>query len=275
MPELPEVQTIVSALRDGGRGAPSISGTQIVSTKIAWHKTVAHPDPITFQGKITGEEIRDIHRRGKFIWIKLRSAHLFIHLRMSGDLRVESSTSPLQSHDRMWLEFSDGLRLVFNATRKFGRVWLVDDPNQIIGNLGPEPLDETLSPEQFHERLLTYRRQIKPLLLDQRFLAGVGNIYSDEALFLAQIHPRRLSHTLNQEETTRLLSAIRQVLEEGIQKNGASIDWVYRGGEFQNSFRVYQRTGEPCLNCGAPIERITVGQRGTHFCPKCQIFNCD
>ncbi len=270
MPELPEVQTIVSTLRDGGRGAPSILGKQIITAKVSWQKTVAQPDLLTFQQKITGEEIRDIRRRGKFVWIGLRSAHLFIHLRMSGDLRVEPSTSPLQSHDRMWLEFSDGIRLVFNDARKFGRVWLVENPDRVIGNLGPEPLDEALSPEQFHERLNQHQRQIKPLLLDQSFLAGVGNIYSDEALFLARIHPKRLSNSLTQEESMRLLRAIQQVLKEGIQKNGASIDWVYRGGEFQNSFRVYQRTGEPCLNCGTPIERITVGQRGTHFCPKCQ-----
>lgn len=270
MPELPEVQTIVSALRDGGRGAPSILGKQITAANVAWQKTLAMPDLFTFQQNITGEEIRDIRRRGKFIWIILQSAHLFIHLRMSGDVRVEPSTSPLQLHDRLWLEFSDGLRLVFNDPRKFGRVWLAENPQDVIGNLGPEPLDESLSPTQFHQRLIKNRRQLKALLLDQNFLAGVGNIYSDEALFLAKLHPKRSSDSLSPEESARLFQAIRQVLEEGIRKNGASIDWVYRGGEFQNSFRVYQRTGEPCPTCGTPIERITVSQRGTHFCPSCQ-----
>lgn len=270
MPELPEVQTIVSALRDGGRGAPSILGKQIASAKVLWHKTLAQPDASTFQRQIIGEQIQEIRRRGKFIWLVLQSMHCFIHLRMSGDLRVEPSSSPNQPHDRLWLGFSDGLRLVFNDARKFGRVWLVENPDEVIASLGPEPLDEGLKADVFHDRLKKSHRQLKSLLLDQNFLAGVGNIYSDEALFLAKLDPKRAANSLNFEESTRLLDAIRQVLQEGIQKNGASIDWVYRGGEFQNSFRVYQRRGQPCLICGTPIERTTIGQRGTHFCPNCQ-----
>ncbi|HEX9019391.1 MAG TPA: zinc finger domain-containing protein, partial [Anaerolineaceae bacterium] len=114
------------------------------------------------------------------------------------------------------------------------------------------------------------RRQLKPLLLDQTFLAGLGNIYADEALFAARLHPLRNSSTLTQEEAGRLWTGIRAVLAEGIRRNGASIDWAYRGGDFQNHFMVYQRTGLPCYTCGSPVERITVGQRGTHFCPHCQ-----
>ncbi len=114
------------------------------------------------------------------------------------------------------------------------------------------------------------KRQFKPLLLDQTFLAGLGNIYTDEALFLARLHPLKPSNSLTFEQSARLLASIREVLQEGIRHNGASIDWVYRGGDFQNHFRTYQRTGEPCPVCGAPIERILVGQRSSHFCPVCQ-----
>ena len=122
----------------------------------------------------------------------------------------------------------------------------------------------------FYQRLNEHHRQIKALLLDQSFMAGLGNIYTDEALFRANIHPKQTSDYLNQDDAERLLCSIRDVLREGITRNGASIDWIYRGGDFQNSFNVYQRTGEPCLKCGNLIERCVVGQRSTHFCPKCQ-----
>jgi formamidopyrimidine-DNA glycosylase len=117
------------------------------------------------------------------------------------------------------------------------------------------------------------KRQIKPLLLDQSFLAGLGNIYADESLNLARIHPLQRADRLTKAEARRLLASIRSVLAEGIRRNGASIDWVYRGGDFQNHFRVYQRTGQPCPRCGTPVERIVVGQRGTHFCPHCQTLD--
>jgi formamidopyrimidine-DNA glycosylase len=140
----------------------------------------------------------------------------------------------------------------------------------VLGNLGPEPLDEGFTADALHAMLQTRRRQLKPLLLDQTFLAGLGNSYTDEALHTAGLHPLRLTDSLNAAEAQALWTAIRAVLNEGIRRNGASIDWVYRGGDFQNTFRVYQRTGQACPVCGAPVERILVGQRGTHFCPRCQ-----
>lgn len=160
--------------------------------------------------------------------------------------------------------------MAFNDARKFGRAWLVTDPNTILKDLGPEPLDPGLTPAIFYERLKSHQRQLKPLLLDQTFLAGLGNIYTDEALHLAKLHPLTIAQSLTLQQAKRLLDGIRLVLNEGIRRNGASIDWVYRGGDFQNYFRVYQRTGEPCPVCGSPIQRIMLGQRGTHFCPKCQ-----
>jgi formamidopyrimidine-DNA glycosylase len=140
----------------------------------------------------------------------------------------------------------------------------------VLGHLGPEPLSEAFTPALFYERLKGRRRAIKPLILDQSFLAGVGNIYSDEALHQARLHPLRIASTLNEAEAERLYHALRQVLYEGIRTQGASIDWVYRGGEFQNNFNVYQRTGNPCKVCGTPVQRLVVGQRGTHICPVCQ-----
>jgi formamidopyrimidine-DNA glycosylase len=216
--------------------------------------------------------VTSLGRRAKFIVIGLDPDTLLIHLRMSGDLRVEPDNPKLdQTHDRMILRFSDGTRLVFNDPRKFGRVWLVRDPSRVFAGLGPEPLDPSFTPQLLYERLHASRRQVKPLLLDQSFLAGLGNIYTDEALHRAKIHPLSSSERISPEGAARLWEAIRGTLNEGIQRNGASIDWVYRGGDFQNNFRVYQRTGQPCPVCGTPVERLVIGQRGSHFCPVCQV----
>ncbi|HWQ04016.1 MAG TPA: bifunctional DNA-formamidopyrimidine glycosylase/DNA-(apurinic or apyrimidinic site) lyase [Longilinea sp.] len=271
MPELPEVETIVRALRDGGRGGPSILGKHVRSADLLWERTLAEPQRPLFEARLPGQVVLNVSRRGKFIILQLSQDAMLIHLRMSGDLRVESG-GELLPHDRMALNFTDGSRLAFNDARKFGRVWLVEDPNLITGELGPEPFDPNLTSEVFYRRLNFHRRQIKPLLLDQKFLAGVGNIYSDEALHLAKIHPMQNSNDISPEQADCLLMAVRAVLSEGIRSHGASIDWVYRGGDFQNTFRAYGRTGLPCPVCGTPIARLLVGQRGTHYCPQCQIL---
>lgn len=272
MPELPEVETIARALRSGGHNQAPVLGRRIESAELLWQRTLAAPAPDEFMRRLAGQSIRQVSRRAKFLVFTLDRDTVLIHLRMSGNLRVEDETEKVQDHDRMLLHFADGLRLAFNDTRKFGRVWLVEQPEEVLGRLGPEPLDPALSGEEFHQRLTRLRRQIKPLLLDQSFLAGVGNIYSDEALHIAGIHPLTPSNQISAEGADRLLQAIREVLEEGIRRNGASIDWAYRGGEFQNHFRVYQRTGKPCPVCGTPVERRSIGQRSTHFCPHCQPF---
>ena len=270
MPELPEVETIRRALRDGGRDGPLLVGHTIQAAHLLWERTLAIPGPAEFQPRIAGQIIRDVGRRGKFLLLELSSDVLLIHLRMSGDLLVEPSGAPLATHHRLVLDLDGDLRLAFNDPRKFGRAWLVGNPAEILGGLGPEPLAEDLTPQEFYRRLHPHRRQLKPLLLDQTFLAGLGNIYADEALHLAGLHPLYLASQLDETQAARLLTSIRRVLEDGIQRQGASIDWVYRGGDFQNYFHVYQRTGEACNNCGTPIQRIVVGQRGTHFCPTCQ-----
>lgn len=278
MPELPEVETIVRALRNGDHERKSLVGCKFANVKLFWERTLASPAPQEFVRRITGQAIVDIGRRGKYILFHLTEEKLLIHLRMSGDLRVESvfdehgEARPDGRHDRMVFYFENDLRLVFVDPRKFGRVWLTNKPQEILGKLGPEPLSPSFTSETFYELLKLRRRQLKPLLMDQTFLAGLGNIYTDEVLHLAKLHPQQTADKLAIEDVQRLLNAIRVVLREGIQKNGASIDWVYRGGSYQNTFRVYQRTGEPCLECGELIKRIVVGQRGTHFCPSCQPF---
>ncbi len=281
MPELPEVETIARSLRNapdlafslspGLNKRPGVIGRTVADVQVNWQRSVSEPDAPTFCERLSGQTIAAVKRRAKFLVFQLDGDWLLIHLRMSGDIRVEPRSGvPLQAHDRIIFNFKDGARMVFNDTRKFGRVWLVEDPDSILGCLGPEPLSTALTPEVFSRSLLQQKRAVKTVLMDQKFLAGMGNIYTDEALHLARIHPLERASSLEPGRAEGLLSAIREVLEEGIRRNGASIDWVYRGGDFQNYFRVYQRTGENCPDCGTKIERIVVSQRGTHFCPTCQ-----
>ena len=270
MPELPEVETIARILRQGTEASPGLVGEIITSGQVLWERSLAFPSVTEFISNIRAQRIDAISRRGKYLVLRLVGATLLIHLRMSGDLLLEMVNDPVLPHHRLLLEFQSGRRLAFHDPRKFGRVWLTDHPEMVLGSLGPEPLDEQFGADDLYQRLRQKHRQLKPLLLDQTFLAGVGNIYADEALFLARLHPLSFSNSLSQVQAALLWSSIRQVLREGIERNGASIDWVYRGGDFQNYFRVYQRTAEPCTRCGAAIQRIVIGQRGTHFCPVCQ-----
>ncbi len=270
MPELPEVETIARVLRQGGSNQPPLVGRRILSANLLWPRTLAEPSSDEFLQRLPGQLIENTTRRGKFLIFRLTHGWLLFHLRMSGDLVVRPAAAPPEKHDRLVLVLDSDLALAFNDARKFGRVWLVDEVDRVLGDLGPEPLDEGFTVQDFFLRLQHTHRQLKPLLLDQTFLAGLGNIYVDEALNLAGLHPLTSSHQLDETQAGALLRSIRQVLQDGIARNGASIDWVYRGGDFQNYFRVYQRTGEPCPKCGTPIARIVVGQRGTHFCPHCQ-----
>jgi formamidopyrimidine-DNA glycosylase len=271
MPELPEVETITRTLHCGKNGICPIVGKKVAKTHLLWKRTLANSTERKLEKQLIGQVIQSVGRRGKFVVITLDQKTILLHLRMSGDLRVEHIfNSSLQKHDRFVLDFTDGFRMVFNDPRKFGRIWLAKNPQEILGGLGPEPLDRHLTAAQFHLMLKNRKRQLKPLLLDQTFIAGLGNIYTDEALFLARLHPLKIASSVTEEQSQELLKAIRTVLREGIRRNGASIDWVYRGGDFQNHFNVYQRDGQPCLICGGTIERILVGQRSTHFCPHCQ-----
>jgi formamidopyrimidine-DNA glycosylase len=267
MPELPEVETIARGLASG---ADNLVGRRVARAHAAWKRTVAAPSAVEFERRIVGQQVKTISRRGKFVQIQLDRDTLLIHLRMSGDLLTGYQQEPLGSHSRLQIWFEDGMQLSFQDPRKFGRVWLVANAEEVTGALGLEPLAPSLTPSRFHQKLAVRRRQLKPLLLDQTFLAGIGNIYADEALWEARLHPLSLASRVSREKSAALLRGIRKVLKAGIRRNGASIDWVYRGGEYQNHFKVYQRDGEPCFRCGTKIKRIVLGQRGTHFCPRCQ-----
>src|SRR5574340_107036 len=280
MPELPEVETIARTLR------PDLIGRRIIGAEVRWPRSIAVPLPRQFKRDVQDQVIEDVSRRAKFLHIRLDRSHLFIHLRMSGDLLLKPGAPRAEKHDRLILQLapiatrgahSKGAHgmaeissLVFNDTRKFGRVWLTDQAEIVTAGLGPEPLSPAFTAEALHASLHSKHRQLKPLLLDQTFVAGLGNIYTDEALHRARLHPLRASDTVSRTQAQRLHAAIQEVLVEGIRRNGASIDWVYRGGDFQNHFRVYDREGEPGPVCGTPIRRIVIGQRGTHLCPRCQ-----
>ena len=276
MPELPEVETIIRRLRDGTPNQPSVRDQTIHAVDVTWAGSIAEPDVRSFQHALTGKQITDARRRGKFLHFPLNQGHLIGHLRMSGDMRMEprqdadGSPCPPGPYDRVILNFDSPYRLVFSNIRKFGRVWYVEDPQDVFGRLGPEPLHPEFTGLQLYEMLQGHARSIKPLLMDQSFIAGLGNIYTDECLFRAGIHPLRKSDNLTLTEAQRLHQAIQEVLRQGIRRFGASLDWIYRGGEFQNDFNAYARPGQPCPVCGTAIKKILVGQRGTHFCPHCQ-----
>ncbi|HKJ39315.1 MAG TPA: bifunctional DNA-formamidopyrimidine glycosylase/DNA-(apurinic or apyrimidinic site) lyase [Anaerolineales bacterium] len=264
MPELPEVETIARKLK------PDLVGKTVRDVDLRWSRTLATPSPKKFKEQIKGQKIQDVTRRAKYFILQLSDFSLLVHLRMSGDLLIKNSTIKPETHDRLVLKLSGNKSLIFNDTRKFGRVWLTANPQDVLGKLGPEPLERGFTSQWLYAALRTKHRQLKPLLLDQSFLAGLGNIYTDEALHIAKLHPLGKSDSVSPKQAKALHEAIRKVLKEGIRRNGASIDWVYRGGEFQNYFRVYDREGEPCNVCGTNIQKLFVGQRGTHICPNCQ-----
>jgi len=269
VPELPEVETIARALR------PQLLGRTVLGAQVSWARTLATPSARTFLRRIRGQEVLEVGRRAKFLHLRLSRDSLLIHLRMTGDLLLRDDPAA-ERFERLRFSLSPagqteaGRFLIFSDARKFGRIWLTDQPGRVLDGLGPEPFSEDFTAQWLFEALRKRRRQLKPLLLDQTFLAGLGNIYTDEALHRARLHPLRPSDSVRPRQALALWTAIREVLEEGILRNGASLDWVYRGGEFQNYFRVYDREGQPCPVCGAKIRRLVVGQRGTHYCPRCQ-----
>jgi formamidopyrimidine-DNA glycosylase len=265
MPELPEVETIVGRLIEGG-----LIGNQILSMELRWLRHLAFPDPESARGLLEGQKVETISRRGKFLVFRLTNCYLLIHLRMSGDLRVEDSSLPTEKHDLTIWRLSDGRELRFHDPRRFGRVWLTAQPETVLGRLGPEPLEARFTADTLSRMVSERHRQLKPLLLDQTFLAGIGNIYADEALHRARLHPLRPSDSLTEGEVRRLWKGIRGALFAGLRHNGTSIDWVYREGRHQFRLRAYGREGKPCPRCGAGIRRIKVAQRSSYFCPRCQ-----
>jgi formamidopyrimidine-DNA glycosylase len=277
MPELPEVETIVRGLRG------PLVGREFTGVRVGWENLIARPRPELAEGPsaedfkrgLVGQRILDVRRRGKYLVFALSDGQsLIVHLRMTGRLLIVNSGDEFDKHDHLIFELDDGRELRFNNVRKLGRVYLVDDEDEIVGKLGPEPLNDDFAPADFAALLSARRGMIKPLLLNQRFMAGIGNIYADEALFAARIHPERKANTLMIEEIERLYHAIRQVLCQGIENRGTTLaayrDAEGREGRNQEYLQVSRNTGQPCPRCGTPIERTVVGGRGTYLCPRCQ-----
>lgn len=270
MPELPEVETVVRGLRG------PLAGRTITGVTYDWPGGLVTPDGPLFSARLAGQPVRGIDRRGKYIVIRLDPDTLIIHLKMTGRLYVVPDAE--EQHADRWVHFrfqlDNGHQLRFSDARKFGRVYLVEDAARVTGALGPEPLEADFTLDVFRDRLSRRGGLIKPLLLNQTFLAGMGNIYVDEALFLSQLHPLRRASTLSEDEIVRLYGAIRQVLQDGIRREGASVNWYRKPdgtkGSAQDGLNVYGHAGDPCVRCGQPVIRIVVGQRGTHLCPVCQ-----
>ncbi len=302
MPELPEVETVARQLRegrklresrqeyvtDGAPGAaqsaidrPSLIGRTILETRVLWAREVGPMPAATFEQRACNCRVTAVSRHGKWLIIELTPipnlqsqissslpSYMLVHLRMSGRLDVVPQAEAYSAHARVVWLLDEGWALRFDDARKFGRVCLVDDPVSVTGRTGPDALQ--IGAADFVQRITSRRGALKPLLLNQAFIAGVGNIYADESLFRAKLHPQRLAQSLTAAEALRLHEAIHKVLNDGVRANGASFDWVYPGGNYQESFQVYGQTGKPCVACGAPITRIIVGQRSTHFCAECQ-----
>lgn len=277
MPELPEVETYVRALK------PLLLGKTILAAEVRWPRTIAAPDASQFLDLIRGRRFVSFGRRGKYILLGLDSGEtLAVHLRMTGELRIHASPGPesepatdlADKHTHVLFELDTGEELRFRDTRKFGRIWLVEDVSEVVGKLGPEPLSAEFLPQNLEQALDGRKANIKALLLNQTVVAGVGNIYADESLFRARIDPRRAGGALTVTEISGLHRALREVLQAGIEAQGSSVQNYApptggKGG-FQEQFQVFRRGGEPCFHCGATISRIVLGQRSTHFCPACQ-----
>ncbi len=276
MPELPEVETIVRLVR------PSVEGRVIRGTRVLWANTVGGDAARrSFGRRVRGARISRLWRRGKFFLLDLERAgegvgHLVGHLRMSGRLTMGKVGERPGSHDRLLLDLDDGNRLRFIDVRKFGRVQWHAELASTMARLGPEPMDREFTSDWLYLALRGRRRALKPLLLDQAFVAGLGNIYVDESLHRARLHPRRLAHGVSRAAAVRLHLAITEIIAAAIRDEGSSFDTFYRTpqgqpGRYQESFRVYGRGGKPCPECGRAIRRILVGQRGTHLCTRCQV----
>jgi formamidopyrimidine-DNA glycosylase len=275
MPELPEVETVVKGLR------PLITDRIVTGVEIREKNMIAYPenDIEAFKDSLIGSKIEAINRRGKYIIIELdKDKNLVIHLRMTGKLLVKEVKEFRDKHTHVIFSLNDGQEIRFNNIRKFGRVYLIDKnhPEQAGGlaDLGPEPLNDNLTLEDFKKLFENRRALMKSLLLNQHFVAGIGNIYADEILYLSGIRPDRTADTLIDIEKEKIYYNMRDILEKGIIYGGTSFsDYVNAFGEkgsFQEELKVHQREGEKCYFCESKIKKIKVSGRSTYFCPKCQ-----
>ncbi|HEY7850623.1 MAG TPA: bifunctional DNA-formamidopyrimidine glycosylase/DNA-(apurinic or apyrimidinic site) lyase, partial [Ktedonobacterales bacterium] len=271
MPELPEVEYVARQLRE------TLPGRRITAAEARWARSIEGMTAAEFAAEVSGHVVTQVGRRAKYLLLTLDDGRLLIiHRRMSGNLLLWAPDDPEPLYARVIFALDDGRRLVYTDPRKFGRVALAapDALPAVFANLGPEPLEDAFTPAALAARLAGHKGAIKAVLLDQRVVAGLGNIYADESLFRARIHPLRSAATLTAEEIARLRVGIQGALTTGIAHGGTTFgrhrDLYNEAGVNLEHVEVYRRTGQPCLRCGAPIERIVVAQRGTHFCPHCQ-----
>ncbi len=291
MPELPEVETIRRGL------AAAVPGQRITRVDVRCDKVLLKPDAATFARELTGQVFAPPERHGKFLILPLDRHTLLVHLGMTGQITVRDPGSadepferqpvtglqrttqhPVDAHTHIVLDFEDGRQLMYRDIRKFGK-WRLYQPAELarapeLARLGPDPFTPGYQLTSFQEALKKTRRAVKAALLDQGLVAGVGNIYADEALFLAGIRPSRRGVTLTRKETARLFDTVKHVLELGIKNRGTTFsnyrDAQGESGSNQTSLQAYGRYGEACYRCGGELKRATVGQRTTTWCPNCQ-----
>jgi formamidopyrimidine-DNA glycosylase len=269
MPELPEVETTVNELK------PQVTGQRISSVEVPAPKTIETPAAEEFIKGLTGRRIEKLSRRGKHLIFTLDNHQvLIVHLRMTGSLLIKNASDPPEKFVRVILKFENGSALHFRDVRRFGRMWLVNAEDEVVGELGPEPLSDEFTPAILASILKGRQTPVKGLLLDQTLIAGIGNMYADEALHHARLHPLRPAGSLTRKEIGALHEAIQHVLRQGIRNHGASTDTYFRPsgskGAAHLEFQVAHRKGQECPACKGTIERITVQQRGTFYCPRCQ-----
>lgn len=269
MPELPEVETIKNEL------APHVIGRSITGVTLLWEGILRQPSAEEFRSRVTGQKITGICRRGKYLFLSLGNGDLLnFHMKMTGSLIVGKGAAEPPSYTRAIIHLDKDTSLFFRDPRKFGVLQLVRDKSSVVGKLGPEPLGADFTPQVLIKLLSRRAAPIKALLCDQNLIAGVGNMYADEALFAARIHPLKPGNSLLPGEIDRLYHAIRQVLEAGIRYQGASVNTYFRPdgsrGTAHEEFKVAHGRGKSCPVCGTPLQRIAVRKRGTYFCPRCQ-----
>ncbi len=270
MPELPEVESVRRLLTEG---RPSLIGTTVDRVEVLRDNVIGgHLLAEQFCQDVQDSVFHEIIRHGKYLFFRLHSARatnnlwMTVHLRMTGRLFLVSDRASKTMYTRLVVHLQQGLALRFDDPRAFGRVWLVEDPAEVIAGLGPDAL--TVDEDTFLRRLDHHRRQLKPLLLDQSFVAGIGNIYADESLFRAGIHPLKTVADLTVSQRKVLYRAVHDVMHEAVACKGANIDGVFEAGCFPVA--VYGRAGLPCRTCGTALVKLRVAQRGTHLCPQCQ-----
>ena len=268
MPELPEVETVVRYLR------PKITGQRIVQFTAHWPKVTLPDSPSHFANRVERLDILEVTRRGKYIILVMNTGIITIHLRMTGHVLLQPKIDVLPRHTTADLLLSGGIRLVLKDTRKFGRIGYFPALDQLDKKLGVEPLSSEFTPAMLEELLSVRRRQMKPLLLDQSIIAGLGNIYVDEALFTAGIHPTTVAADVSPKKMAKLHDAIQNILRKSIAAQGTTFLTFGFGesekGTFSRQLRIFGRNGEACPECGTGVVKSRVGQRGTYFCPQCQ-----